>query len=86
MHNAAKQLPAATMKKVSSVVIFGDPDKGQPLPGITSSSVKTICHVGDAICAGQALILAPHLTYSADANQAAAFVMDKSGLGIQNDS
>ncbi len=31
VHNAAKLLPAATMAKVSSVVIFGDPGKF-PLP------------------------------------------------------
>jgi cutinase len=73
-------LPAATMAKVNSVVIFGDPDKGQALPGANAANVLTVCHTGDQICAGQAVILQPHLTYSQDAKTSAAFVVSKSGL------
>ena len=32
VHNAAKQLPAATASKVAGAVIFGDPGKSSPLP------------------------------------------------------
>jgi cutinase len=46
-------------------------DNGKPVQGI--SNTKVICHTGDNICAGGDLILAPHLTYGADANTAAAF-------------
>lgn len=64
VHNAAGMLDAATAAKVDSVVMFGDPDKGDALPGITAAKVLTVCHAGDNICAGGALILAPHLTVS----------------------
>jgi poly(3-hydroxyalkanoate) synthetase len=38
VHNAAKLLPASTMAKVSSVVIFGDPGKiSSSKPSIKSS-------------------------------------------------
>lgn len=51
VHNAAKLLPASTMAKVDSVVIFGDPDFGTPVQGIAASKQKIICHAGDNICA-----------------------------------
>ena len=62
------------------VVIFGDPDNGDAVGKIPASKVKIICHVGDNICQGGALILAPHLTYGQDAQAAAAFVKAQTGL------
>ncbi|KAK7948627.1 cutinase precursor [Apiospora aurea] len=73
VHNAAKQLPAATASKVAGAVIFGDPDNGQAVQGISKDKTKVICHQGDNICAGGNLILQPHLTYGQDANTAAQF-------------
>jgi cutinase len=64
VHNAAGMLDAQTAAKVNSVVMFGDPDEGQALPGIAASKVLTVCHAGDNICDGGVLILAPHLTVS----------------------
>jgi cutinase len=77
VHNAAKQIPAATMAKVSSVVIFGDPDDGQAVAGASAANTKVICHTGDNICQGGSLILTPHLTYSQNAGEAASFVVGK---------
>ncbi|KAK8134324.1 carbohydrate esterase family 5 protein [Apiospora sp. TS-2023a] len=71
VHNAAKQLPAATASKVAGAVIFGDPDNGDAVQGVKKT--KVICHQGDNICAGGNLILQPHLTYGQDANTAAQF-------------
>ncbi|KAI0136835.1 cutinase [Xylariales sp. AK1849] len=71
VHNAAQMLPAATASKVAGAVIFGDPDNGQAVQGVANT--KVICHVGDNICAGGDLVLAPHLTYGQDADTAAAF-------------
>ncbi|PVH78152.1 carbohydrate esterase family 5 protein [Cadophora sp. DSE1049] len=73
VHNAAAMLPAATMAKVSSVVIFGDPNNGK---AVANAEAKTlvVCHPGDNICDGGDLILVEHLTYSKDAVQAATFV------------
>ncbi|KAJ8069819.1 hypothetical protein OCU04_000234 [Sclerotinia nivalis] len=80
VHNAAKMLPAATMAKVSAVVIFGDPDNGTPVAGASAAKTKVICHTGDNICAHGDLILMPHLTYGMDAGTAAAFVKTAAGM------
>lgn len=60
---------------VSSAVIFGDPNNGKPVGNVPAANTKVICHNGDLICAQQSVILAPHLTYSRNANEAAKFVM-----------
>ncbi|THV47036.1 hypothetical protein BGAL_0340g00060 [Botrytis galanthina] len=80
VHNAAKMLPAATMAKVSSAIIFGDPNNGSPVAGASAANTKVICHTGDNICAHGDLILAPHLTYGADAGTAAAFAKTAAGM------
>lgn len=59
---------------VKSAVIFGDPNNGKPVGDISAANTKVICHSGDQICQGKSVILAPHLTYSRDANTAAQFV------------
>ncbi|KAI0162559.1 cutinase [Pestalotiopsis sp. NC0098] len=79
VHNAAKMLPASTTSKVMAAVIFGDPDNGDAVQGVSSANTKVICHTGDNICAHGDLILAPHLTYGADANTAASFVASAAG-------
>lgn len=77
VHNAADNLDAATMAKVSSVVLFGDPYSRKPVANIASSKVKVICHAGDNICEGGSIILLPHLTYAGDADSAADFVASR---------
>ncbi|KAJ4410023.1 hypothetical protein N0V82_009328 [Gnomoniopsis sp. IMI 355080] len=72
-HNAAEMLPADVISKVAGAVLFGDPDNGQAVQGVDAAKTKVICHDGDAICAGQALVLPPHLTYGDDADAAAQF-------------
>lgn len=79
VHNAAKLL-GSTMSQVNSAVIFGDPDNGQPVAGLSAAQTKIICHAGDNICQGGDLILAPHLTYGQDAGTAASFVIAAAGL------
>ncbi|KAF3025490.1 separase/separin [Neopestalotiopsis sp. 37M] len=74
VHNAAKMLPASTSSKVAAAVIFGDPNNGDAVQGVSSANTKVICHTGDNICAHGDLILAPHLTYGRDADTAASFV------------
>ena len=64
---------------VKSAVIFGDPNNGDAVGNVGAANTKVICHTGDLICAGQSVILAPHLTYGIDANTAAAFVMSTAG-------
>ncbi|TGO73850.1 hypothetical protein BELL_0326g00050 [Botrytis elliptica] len=80
VHNAAKLLPADTTAKISSAVIFGDPDNGDAVQGVSADKTDIICHAGDNICQGGSLILMAHLTYGMDATAAAAFVKKAAGL------
>ncbi|OAL53408.1 cutinase-domain-containing protein [Pyrenochaeta sp. DS3sAY3a] len=75
VHNAADMLSAQDSAFVSSAVIFGDPDNGDPVGKVAAADTKIICARGDAICAGQAVILPPHLSYGGNANEAAQFVV-----------
>jgi hypothetical protein len=43
--------------------VFGDPDKGYPIPGIPNGSIFTNCESTDPICRGIPLPLGSHLTY-----------------------
>ena len=81
VHNAAKSLPASTMSQVSAAVIFGDPDNGTAVAGVSAAKTMVICHDGDNICAHGDLILDPYLTYGTlNSQQAASFVKAQSGL------
>ncbi|KAJ6438782.1 carbohydrate esterase family 5 [Purpureocillium lavendulum] len=77
VHDAASNLSADVMSRVSAVVIFGDPYSSRPVDNIDSSRVRIICHQGDNICENGPIILLPHLTYAADAGSAADFVVSK---------
>jgi cutinase len=79
VHNAASMLTTDQTAFVQSAVIFGDPNNGNPVGKVSAANTKVVCHNGDLICAGQAVILTPHLTYSANANEAAKFVMSTAG-------
>ncbi|KAL8306314.1 hypothetical protein RB597_003139 [Gaeumannomyces tritici] len=75
VHNAAEQLPAAALQRVSSAVIFGDPKNGQPVAGLGQQKTLVICRQGDNICDGGNRILAPHLQYGRDVGKAAEFMV-----------
>lgn len=60
---------------VSSAVIFGDPNNGDPVGKVAAADTKVICARGDLICAGQSVILPPHLSYGGNADEAAQFVV-----------
>jgi cutinase len=77
VHNAAKMLNATTAAAVSSgmnfpplhalanelkVVIFGDPNNGTAVAGISAAKTLVICHAGDNICQHGDQVLQPHLT------------------------
>ncbi|KAJ4420888.1 hypothetical protein N0V82_004067 [Gnomoniopsis sp. IMI 355080] len=73
VHNAAAMLPASVMDKVAGAVLFGDPDDGTAVQGVSSAQTLVICHPGDLICAHTAIVEPQHLTYSENAVQAANF-------------
>ncbi|KAJ6574438.1 cutA, cutinase A [Mycena capillaripes] len=77
VHNSAKQLSPDVSARINAAVIFGDPDNGAAVTGVSAANTKIICHAGDNICAHGDLILLPHLTYGQDAQSAAAFIASK---------
>ncbi|KAJ7724919.1 cutinase [Mycena metata] len=77
VHNSAKQLSPAVSARINAAVIFGDPDDGQAVAGISAANTKVICHTGDDICLHGDEVLPPHLTYGQDAGTAAAFIASK---------
>ncbi|GLB38076.1 putative catalyzes the hydrolysis of cutin, a polyester that forms the structure of plant cuticle [Lyophyllum shimeji] len=76
-HLAAGKLSSDVQNRVNAVVVFGDPDNGQPFPGPINNHVKTFCHTGDDICAGGDVIGPSHLDYGNDAPAAADFVVSQ---------
>ena len=62
-HLAARQLSSSEQNRIVAVVTFGDPYRSTALPGVLQSRRKTFCNLGDLICTGQPIVLAPHLTY-----------------------
>ncbi|KAL9109756.1 MAG: hypothetical protein Q9227_005625 [Pyrenula ochraceoflavens] len=77
VHLGAKQLSPAVSNRVAAVVLFGDPDDGQPVGSIPASKIKTFCDPTDQICDGKAIVGASHLAYGVDAIPAANFVKSK---------
>ncbi|KAI9815947.1 MAG: hypothetical protein M1827_001939 [Pycnora praestabilis] len=74
VHLGAKQLSTATASKIAAVVLFGDPDDGQPIQDVPTMNVDTFCFSGDLICDGLPIVDPEHLAYSVDAVPAADFV------------
>ncbi|RPA90671.1 cutinase [Choiromyces venosus 120613-1] len=73
-HLAAAKIPASSYPRIAAIVVFGDPYEGYAFPGTLNNNVKTFCNVGDKICLGLPIVLAPHLTYGLDADEAAEYV------------
>ncbi|KIK61370.1 carbohydrate esterase family 5 protein [Collybiopsis luxurians FD-317 M1] len=74
VHNSANLLSSSVRARINAAVIFGDPDDGEPVTGISASNTDVICHIGDDICAHGDLVLPPHLDYEMDTPGAAAFI------------
>ena len=67
-------IPARFHANDRLVVNFGDPNGGRALSKIPASKVLTVCHSGDNICEGGAVITGAHLNYQQDAPAAAQYV------------
>jgi cutinase len=67
-------IPDAIQPRVSSVLLFGNPIRavGRSITGVYQSRTLDICATGDPVCGAGANPIA-HLSYGADAGQAAAF-------------
>jgi cutinase len=79
-HNAANMISASASAFINSVVLWGDPDDGEPFGTVNPSKVSTDCHLGDDISLYGNIILPPHLDYCLHASQEASFAVTKSGL------
>ncbi|KAI9054794.1 hypothetical protein LZ554_001941 [Drepanopeziza brunnea f. sp. 'monogermtubi'] len=83
VHLATSSLPNTTTSRITSIVMFGDPQNGTAISGVDGSRVMTVCHAGDDICKGGAKVTADHLSYSRDAAAAAMWAMGSvANLGI----
>lgn len=71
---AAEQLSADVAGQIAAVVLFGNPNGNDPVPNVDDANLEVFCNAGDLICAGQAVVLAPHLTYGSDTDEAAEFI------------
>jgi Cutinase len=79
-HNAARILSTsdtAALEKVKAVVVFGDPDNGIPIEGVSQSIVKTYCNSIDLVCSGGFFQTAGHTSYWKNATNAAEFIREK---------
>ncbi|KAH8801988.1 cutinase [Flagelloscypha sp. PMI_526] len=79
VHNAAGLVSSSAATAVSAVVMFGDPENGQPLGNGLDDNSTTFCNNGDAVCDGKFIILPPHLAYATDGStqKAADFISTK---------
>jgi len=50
-------------------VVFGDPNKGQRIPGVSNDKIYTNCAASDPICMGLPIPLGSHLTYGSDTEE-----------------
>jgi len=76
-HNAVAYAPEDAKKRVSAVVVWGDPFQGAPIKGY-SGPIMTYCASGDDVCTGNFVIGFTHLAYAAgySVQQGAKAMMD----------
>lgn len=75
--NAIQAMPPASQQKIAGVVLFGytrnTQDKAQ-IPGYPQAQTKIFCAQGDLVCNNTLTITAAHLSYAANAPDAAKFL------------
>jgi cutinase len=72
-------LPASVTGRVAAVVLFGNPigALGRKVPAAWQGRTLDICATGDPVCQPGGADIGAHLTYSANAGQAATFIGQK---------
>ncbi|CAN8100551.1 unnamed protein product [Discula destructiva] len=79
IHDAANILEedTAAPAQIAAVMIFGDPDNGDPVGTVAPDKVNVICNDGDNICEGGVIPTEAHRTYQIHSQTAAEFVASK---------
>ncbi|KAJ5172146.1 hypothetical protein N7492_004739 [Penicillium capsulatum] len=75
--NAIQKLNPTVKAKVKAVVLFGftrNLQDGGKIPGYPPTQTKVYCALGDLVCDGTLFITPAHLTYGANAGDAATFL------------
>ncbi|KAJ5763031.1 hypothetical protein N7533_001712, partial [Penicillium manginii] len=78
--NAIQKLDSDVRDKVKGVVLFGftrNLQDGGRIPNYPKDQTKVFCAFGDMVCDGTLIITAAHLTYGANADEAATFLASK---------
>jgi cutinase len=73
------KLPDALAPRIAAVVLFGNPigAVGRKVPAPYDNRTLDICASGDPVCQPGGGNIAAHLTYTANASQAATFIRQK---------
>ncbi|KAF3766275.1 family 5 carbohydrate esterase [Cryphonectria parasitica EP155] len=77
MDNAIQGLPANMQSKIAGVVLFGYTRNAQDnaqVPGYPQAQTKIFCAPGDLVCDNTLTITPAHLSYAANAPEAATFL------------
>jgi cutinase len=75
-----QNLPDNIKSQVKGAVLFGftrNVQDGGRIPNYPPSQTKVYCAVGDLVCDGTLVITAAHMTYGADASDAADFLISQ---------
>jgi len=69
VHKALGQLSGDIKRMVAAVVVFGDPNKGRAISGISSDKIYTNCASDDPICNGIPFPIGSHLLYGGESDK-----------------
>jgi cutinase len=70
-------LSTEVAREIAAVILFGNPNGDDPVPNVDDADLEIFCNAGDLICAGQSVVLAPHLAYGSDTDEAVDFIASK---------
>ncbi|KAI1851322.1 hypothetical protein JX265_000444 [Neoarthrinium moseri] len=79
-HRAVEQLSSSVISRIAGIVLFGDTQYEQEngrIRNYPTQNTKIYCALGDLVCDGTLIITAAHLTYGADASDAARFLVSR---------